>query len=136
MARDKRYYYECVTTCQMGYMAPTHRREDFGEDGVPPMILHERQFAPRMGQRKADYLCTLVPLAKRYVEVIPRNFKKKNLRTGEIIDVEEHSVVKFRLLEADEIGDYVRGHARFMTLRDVDTEVGDKEVVGATNAKG
>jgi hypothetical protein len=130
MAKEKRYYYECVTNCQMGYIAPSGRREEFGEDGVPTMVLHERDFQRSEGRRKADYLCTTSPLSRRYTEEIPRNFPKKNLRTGEIINVEAHTIVKFVLLDPEDVGDYVREHTRFMTLRDIDLAVSDKELVG------
>lgn len=133
MAKDKRYYYECVTQCQMGYMAPSTRIEDRGEDGVPPMVLHERTFYPAgPGKRRPDYLATTQPISRRYTEELPRNFMKKDLRTNEMKEVKAHTVVKFVLLDPSDIGDYVREHARFMTLREIDLAISDKEPVEAT----
>lgn len=132
--KDKRYYYECVTTCQMGYMAPSTRLEERREDGVPPMVLHERQFNPRgaMGKKEPDYLCTAAPISRRYTEEVARNFKKRDFRTGEMKDIEAHSVIKFVLLESDEVDAGIRRVARFMTLREIDTAVADKELASAS----
>jgi hypothetical protein len=127
MAKDRRYYYECVVTCQMGYMAPSARREEWPEDGVPPMVLHERSFYPAgLGKKRPDYLCTSSPIAKRYTEAQPRKFFKKDLRTNEMREINTPTTVKFVLLDPDEIGDYVRDKARFMTLRECDLAVSDK----------
>lgn len=132
MAKDKRYYYQCVATCQMGYMAPDQRRENWPEDGVPSMALHERSFYPSgPGKKRPDYLCTSEPIAKRYTAPQPRKFFKKDLRTNEMKEINTPTTVKFVLLEDNEIGDYVREKARFMTLRECDLARGEKELVGA-----
>jgi hypothetical protein len=127
--KDTRYYYECVTKCQVGYMAPDQRRENWGEDGVPGMVLHERTFLPQMGKKPADILCTAEPIAQRYTEQIDRTFPKKDLRTGETRMINAPTVIKFRLLDADEVDNSTRKAARFMTLRDCDLAKTDKEVV-------
>jgi hypothetical protein len=132
VSRDRRYYYECVNTCQMGYMAPSTRIEDRGEDGVPPMVLHERSFYPAgPGKKRADYLCTEKQISRRYTQEQPRKFFKKDLRTGEIREINTPTTVKFVLLEDSRVGDYVRDHARFMTLRDCDLASSDKDIEDA-----
>lgn len=132
MAKERRYYYECVTTCQMGYMGASMRVEERGEDGVPPIVLHERSFYPKgLGKKHSDYLCTVSPISKRYTEAQPRKFFKKDLRTNEMREINTPTTIKFVLLEGDEIGDYIREHARFMTLRKCDLAESDKELVEA-----
>jgi hypothetical protein len=126
MAKDKRYYYACVTQCQMGFMAPDQRRENWGEDGVPAMVLHERSFMPQMGKRQADILCTAEPISRRYTEEQPREFTKVNLRTGDRQKVNTPTIVKFVLMDPEEIDGQVRRTARFMTLRDCDLAKTDK----------
>lgn len=124
--KDTRYYYECLTKCQMGYMAPDQRRENWDEDGVPGMVLHERTFLPQMGRKPADILCTEEPIATRYTEAKPRNFTKVDLRTGDRKQINAPTVIKFRLLDADEVDNSTRKAARFMRLRDCDLEKTDK----------
>jgi hypothetical protein len=132
MAKERRYFYECVVPCQMGYMAPDQRRENWPEDGVAPMSLHERSFYPAgPGKKRADYLVTTSPIAKRYTEAQPRKFFKKDLRTNEMREINTPTTIKFVLLEGDEIGDYIRERARFMTLRECDLAISDKELVNA-----
>ena len=140
MAKEKKYYYECVATCQMGYMAIDHRKERQDEEGTV-MCLHERTFYPSgLGKRRPDYLVTNAPISKRYLEPVNRTFQKMDLRTREYRTINAPTTVKFVLLEPDEIGDYVREHARFMALRDCDLAVSDtdnivqKEVAIASNS--
>jgi hypothetical protein len=126
MAKERRYYYECLATCQMGYMASDHRRERWADDGTPAICLHERTFYPAgLGKKRADYLVTDEPISKRYTDPVMRTFKKMDLRTREIITVNAPMTVKFRLLDQEEVGDYIREHARFMKLRDCDTIISD-----------
>jgi hypothetical protein len=126
--KDKKLYYECIATCQMGFMGPDQRKERWEENGMPAMCLHERSFYPSgLGKKRPDYLATDKPISKRYLQPVMRTFSKMDLRTREMKVVNSPTTAKFRLLDSDEIGDYVREHARFLVLRDVDLEVTDKD---------
>jgi hypothetical protein len=127
-AKEKLYYYECVTTCQMGYMAPDQRRERWSDEMGREQCLHERSFYPAgLGKKRPDYLATREPISKRYTQEIDRKFRKRNLQTGKWQWVHSPTNIKFYELAPDEIGDYVREHAHFLALRDCDLAKTDKE---------
>jgi hypothetical protein len=120
--KDKRYYYECVMQCQMGYLAPDHRKERW-VNGQPLQVLSEITFLPDdiYDKRKpAMILAVDLPLAERYTEEIPKVVRRKNLRSGEWEEKETHSKIKFRLMDPDEITADMRARAVFMQLREFD----------------
>jgi hypothetical protein len=120
--KDTRFYYECVMSCQMGYLAPDHRKERF-VNNQPLQVLHEVTFVPDdpYDKRKPAMVLSLdFPLAERYVEEVPKVVRRKNLRTNEWEEKETHSKIKFRLMDADEITGEIRARSVYMQLRDCD----------------
>ena len=120
--KDKRFYYECVMQCQIGYMALDHRRERW-VNGQAQLCLHERTFTPDnpFDKRKPAMILALdKPIAPRYTEEIPTMVRRKNLRTNEWEEKETHSKIKFRLLDPDEVTSDIRERAIYMQLRDCD----------------
>jgi hypothetical protein len=131
MAKHKLYYYECVLECDVGYIAPDHRKERWPEGTMqPPMIVHSWRFkAAKNPQGTGDVLIVDRPLASMYTDEVSKTVKRKNMRTGEYSDVPTHSKIKFRLLETEEIGDMVRKKGRHLVLQERDYAVGGANAV-------
>lgn len=122
--KDKRFYYECVMQCQIGYMSLDTRKERWVND-QPQLCLHERTFYPDdpfNPKKPAMILALDRPIARRYTEEVTRIVPRKNLRTGEYEDKPTHSKIKFVLIEPEDLTADMRQRAVYMTLRDCDLE--------------
>jgi hypothetical protein len=125
---EKRYYYRCVVPVDMGYIAPSNRREEWSEESGPPPVLHCRHFVPPgIGGKDPNYLVTTQPISKRYVEEVDRIFEKMDPRTGKMQKIKTPSVVKFEEIDPSEFDFVAKQNSRFMNLRDCDLEVSDVE---------
>ena len=115
--KPKKYYYECVYPVELNYLAPDHRRERW-EGMRAPIVPHPIRFKPedKLGEKPADYLVTLRPLAKHLTVKVTRNVRRKNLRTGEYTMVPTDSRVKFELLDPEDVTESVKRRARDLDL--------------------
>ena len=127
MAKEKRYWYECIYETDLGYWAPDQRRERWVQKGrslIQPMrVLHSVRLYPSRGVNSRgeplppDYACFLQPLAKQYTEEVTKRVSRPNYtvtgrRAGRVMRPKT-SKVKFRQLDSDELTDYVRRNAYF-----------------------
>lgn len=126
MAKTRQYFYECVMKTEIRYMAPEHRKERIRKGQVPPMVVHRKVFRPANWAvdppRPADVLVTERPLAPHFVREVAKKISRLDLETHKRALRETHSKVKFRLLEADEVGEGVKGRAVALPMLDDDFE--------------
>lgn len=127
MAKQKRYFYECVMTCDLPFMGPDQRRERWKQNGriqeQPQKVLHVLRVHPSPGftargdRRPADYIVTDRPIGRSYTEEVVKNVSrslhdgtdaKQALKRGARPKV---SKIKFKLLDPEDVTDYVRMNA-------------------------
>lgn len=116
----KTYFYQCVYPCEVGFLAPDHRKERIPPNVmVAPMVLHTFTLYPAdpyNPKKQADVLIVDRPLADHYVNEVPKVVSRKNLRTGEREDHETHSKIKFVLVPDNEVTDDMRKRGRRFSL--------------------
>jgi len=124
MAKQKKYYYECVYPCDVPWYGPDQRRERWVQKGKmlvqPPRVLHSVRCFPSRGYNArgekllGDYIATNRPIGKAFTEEVTKSVSRVDwnarLRDGGSPRkmVEKSSKVKFVLLEPDEVTDAVR----------------------------
>ena len=126
MAKEKRYFYECVLACDLGYWGPEHRRENWERKGkamVQTFAMHNVHMLPEHGMTgrgvpfPADYLVVDQPLGKSYTEVVTKSVSRPATAYGNIGGLKprimrpKQSKVKFRQLDANEITAEIRRDA-------------------------
>ena len=157
MAKQKRYYYECVFPdkdgCEVGYWAPDQRRERWPRKGrlsqQPMRVLHtlrlkasdpdrlDRNGNPRPG----DYLVSDKPIGRAYTEETIKNVSRPeiDLKTGVVYKTRVMRTKicrqKFRLLEDFEVDRSVIETAYDMDWREDLYNDGQKDVLLPKEAK-
>jgi len=127
MAKEKRFWYECILQCDLGYYAPDGRRERWVKKGramIQPTTMHIVRLLPEHGLNgrgepfPADYIVTDKPLGRSYVEAgVTKAVSRPATAFGNIgglkprVMREKVNKVKFRLLDTDEITSEVRRQA-------------------------
>lgn len=126
MAKAKRFWYECVLQCDLGFLAPDQRRERWTQRGKvevqPPRTLHSVRLYPSKGYDKngnyipGDVAVFDQPLARRYTEEIEISVSRP------LIDAEHPgghtrymrpkvTKVKFVLLDPEDVTESVKRRA-------------------------
>ena len=100
MAKERRYYYECVYQCDVGHIGQDQRRERFirrGRSEIAKPTMHSVRVYPSRGvnargeEIPADYIVTDQPIGKNYTEEVEKKVSRPDF---------EHPGVRNRLMRA------------------------------------
>lgn len=130
----KRYYYECVRQCDIGWRGPDPRRERWSTRGgmlvQPPDVMHSKRLYPSVASAgraglsvglndvrpEADIIVTDKPVAKNYTQTVTKKVSRPRFdpttgrRHGRYFR-RKTNPPKLRILEPDEIDNDVRRNA-------------------------
>lgn len=119
MAADKRFYYECVYPCEIGFYGPNKRRETWrtkGRSEVQGFCLHNRRLMPAHGRtvrgrvaHEADIIVTDYPVGKSYVETVQKMVSRPASAYGNIGGLKprvmrmKSNKIKLSLIDANDV---------------------------------
>jgi hypothetical protein len=127
MAKSRRYYYECISPCQLGWWGPDQRKERWIRRGSslvqPTHVQHlvnvypSKGITPRGEPIPPDYVVTDQPLGKQYTQEIVKkvlrpHFDQLTGRRNGRSWRKKISTVKFRLLDMDEVDGDIKRRAK------------------------
>ena len=143
MAKTRRYYYECVAECDLGFWGPDQRKERWIQKGrqliQPARVQHSIRLSPSRGIRPngdqipPDYIVTDRPLGKQYTEEITKKVSRPSFdpvtgrRNGRYFR-KKVSAIKFRLMDIDEVDSDIKKHAFDMEWQEVIYETHSEDV--------
>src|SRR3990167_2360596 len=127
MAKEKRFWYECILQCDLGWYGPDGRRERWQKKGkalIQPMTMHIVRLRPEHGMNgrgepfPADYVVTDKPFGRSYTGAgVTKMVSRPATAYGNIgglkprVMREKQNKVKFRLLDTDELTSEIRRNA-------------------------
>ena len=135
MGKKRLYFYECVMTVDVAYMAPQHRQDmkqvgQFGFDSdKDQLVQHNIRLKPAdpLKRRGADILCSEKPIAKHFLEVYEKQVSRHIVKDGMPVPGRREmrskiTKVKFRLMEQSEIAQVPADRIKYIRLRSCDLE--------------
>ena len=126
MAKEKRFWYECVLQCDIGWYGPDQRRERWprrGRSEIQPDTMHSVRLTPEHGRNgrgepfPADYIVTDKPVGRSYTEVVTKGVSRPETAYGNIGGARQRvmrvkeSKIKLRLMDPDELTREIRYNA-------------------------
>ncbi len=131
------FYYECVMTVDVAYMAPVHRQDqkfDVPLGGEIPLMQHNLRFKPAdvFKERPADIMCTEKKIHRSFVEEYEKQVSRPKEKGGYPAFKEREmrpkmTKIKFRLMDPSEVTESIKKRAITVVLRECDLAGSEKK---------